>query len=836
MANYINGLEIKNFIIDGNGLNQVKKLSYENTPNMSTTNHGLFYGGGSLHGAILSKQEYIDQFNALGANISCYDKYTDQLCNVKIHDNTIKNTGTAVPTGDMGGDGILIIPPPILENVEVYNNTFFNMGRWVFAIDLVHDSADCTNVKFYNNTSDFDENNVVNSKYRGLGWIDFECTRRFVNLEISNNDIHGPCGFAFNGGTNAVGENILISNNKLNFPALNYYSVYLYDLYLYNLNANNLIIDGNTIINKMNNDNSRSLGYQINNLTIKNNRFYKAPMISTSVSGVVLIENNMRITENDEVKTDNTFVVEFNKHGNQKQFDDNYAQIIFVNNLGGFGGSFMQTIDFPKNYSFLIQGNKNAVYNTTFIKSNKPRIDITDISNDYNSLRGSNIYKYMSTDNLSNFKPYGYVVEKGEILARNNARELIIDKSGYLPVTQGTFGLTSADINTLGSSIDIGRNQLFYTEDNVYLPLNSGTLGSDPVTHTEGTVISGDVALKYLYPKATYITLFYEIYGDVDLTNGKVAEFNASNYTTGNTSFTDTTGNYLMNFDNNGNESNNNTNIVNGEFVTKSSGDAISGTCFTLFEGIDFGDEFTLVIYGSDIKNMGVGLVEGSDPNSCLYYYKDATNLTVLGKTINVTNISNKKMFTFVFSRGKEPVVYCNTTRISTSTNTISKNIDYTTNFKLVIGRIPYLDWGYYKYAESKFRDVIVYNRRLNYNEIQELYNSLPVVNEFILDKETLNINEEESGTFTVSLKENPLTTKEVNITTDNQYITVEPSKLIFNSNNYNTPQTVTINSSKDNNEIEDTAVIKINSSNISEKQLTVTITDKGPEGTPTEN
>ena len=61
---------------------------------------------------------------------------------------------------------------------------------------------------------------------------------------------------------------------------------------------------------------------------------------------------------------------------------------------------------------------------------------------------------------------------------------------------------------------------------------------------------------------------------------------------------------------------------------------------------------------------------------------------------------------------------------------------------------------------------------------------------------------------------------------------TVEPSELIFNSNNYNTPQTVTINSSKDNNKIEDTAVIKINSNYISEKQLTVTITDKGPETT----
>ena len=70
----------------------------------------------------------------------------------------------------------------------------------------------------------------------------------------------------------------------------------------------------------------------LNNLTIKNNRFYKSPVIFTSVSGVVLIENNIRITENDEVKTNNTFVVEFNKHANQTQFDDNYAQIIFVNN------------------------------------------------------------------------------------------------------------------------------------------------------------------------------------------------------------------------------------------------------------------------------------------------------------------------------------------------------------------------------------------------------------------------------------------------------------------------------------------------------------------------
>lgn len=716
MSNYINELEIKNFTIDCNGLNQKVKA---NGKPMSTTNHGIFYGGDGAT-EISSNSTMAGYLTSAGVSSNVFDAFPCRFTNVSIHDNIIKNTGSAVSTNDMGGDGILIIPPPIVENIKIYNNTFFNIGRWTFAIDLVNDKKDCKSVKFYNNTTDFDETNVVDGKYRGLGWIDFECTRRFTDLEVSNNTVRGCCGFAFNGGSDCIGENIIIKNNNLNFPALSYYSSYLYDLYFYNLNANNLVIESNTIINNMNNDNSRSLGYAINNLTIKNNRFYKCPIIHTSLSGNILIDGNLRIDQNNEQMKSNCLVVQFQKHSQQKSFDNNYAQIIFTNNLGGFGGSFMQLIQFPLNYSFLICGNKLARFNASFYNSNKPRLDLDYISADYNSLRFSNIHKPIEIDDLNNFRSYGYIVEEGQILAKSYAREIIVTKNGYIPITKGAFGLASADINSSANAID-DLNLFFYTDDNVYLPLNKGKLGSEDITHIEGVAKSGEVDLKYVCPKANYITKFYEIYNQADLSVGKIAEFNASDYQNGSTSFIDSIGNYTMNFDSGGRETFNN--IVDNEFVTNSSGDTLSGTCFTLFEGVDFGDEFTLVIKGSSLKNMGIGTVATtSKPSDCLFYIVNK-NIYILNYSIDISSITDKTMFVFVFSKGKEPIVYCNTTRLSTSTNIIPLDINYTTNFKLVLGRTPYKDFGYYKYAENKIKNIIVYNRRISYTEVEALYN-----------------------------------------------------------------------------------------------------------------
>ncbi len=836
LTNYINGLEIKNFIIDGNGLNQITRPSC--SKDAICTNHGLFYGGGTLE-ALTKEEGYINQITNNNINVNCYKSYTAQMCNVYIHDNIIKNMGASIEkaaSGDLGGDGILILPPPLMDNVEISNNQFFNLGRWVIAIDLVNDSKECSNIKINNNTYDYDENNIdVTGSYRGLGWIDFECTRKFINLEVKNNNIHGLCGFAFNGGTNARGNNIQIYNNILKSPALNYKSAYPYDFYFYNLNADNLIISGNTIINELNNDNLRSLGYSIHNLTYSNNRIYKEQIIDLSYTGNILIDSNVRVDKNNEIISDYKKVIAFSKVNNN-EITEEPAHVIFVNNDGGFGASFNGCVTFPKNFDFIISNNSNTRYNANFSKCNKPVIDGKYIDDIRGSLRCASIYNQIE-DKLNNFESNGYILKENQILLHDNAKRIIANNYGYLPITSNEFAVVEKDVNNMNSAIN--TNQIFYTSKNAYIPLNNGTLGSESILEDNIDIYnceieSGDVKLKYLCPIASTSIIPYEIYGNVDLELGKIAEFNANDYNSPQESYIDKTGNYTMTYLKS-NEAYTSSNLVDGEFISYNDGGQTSGTYFSLFEGEDFGEEFTIVIYGSKLYHLGIGSVsDSSNHNNCIFDLFFGS-LYVYGSNANVGNI-DKHMITIVIKKGGEPIIYFNDQRIDTPIKYIPIDINYSTDFRLLIGKSTFLDFGYTKFAQSKFRNIIAYNRRLNYNEIQELYNSLPVVNEFILNKETLNINEEETGIFTVSLKENPLTTKKVSISTDNQYITVEPSELIFNSNNYNTPQTVTINSSKDNNEIEDTAVIKINSSNISKKQLNVTIADKGPEGTPAEN
>ena len=424
------------------------------------------------------------------------------------------------------------------------------------------------------------------------------------------------------------------------------------------------------------------------------------------------------------------------------------------------------------------------------------------------------------------------MLKEKQVLLYDNARRIIANNNGYLPITSNEFAVVERDVNTMNSSIN--TNQIFYTSKNAYIPLNNGTLGSESILednidiYNNSEIESGNVKLKYLCPVASTSIVPYEIYGNVDLDFGKIAEFDARDYNSPQKSFVDKTGNYTMTYLKT-NEAYNSNSLVDGEFICYDSGQT-SGTYFSLFEGEDFGEEFTIVIYGSKLYHLGIGFVSDSVDHNCIFELFFGQLYVYATKAEN-DNI-DKHMVTIIIKKGGEPIIYFNDQRSNSPIKYTPNDINYSTDFRLLIGKTPYIEFGTSKYAQNKFRNIIAYNRRLNYNEIQELYNSLPIVNEFILDKETLNINEEETGTFTISLKENPLTTKKVNISTDNQYITVEPSELIFNSNNYNTPQTVTINSSKDSNEIEDTAVIKINSSNISAKQLNVTITDKGPEET----
>ena len=355
-------------------------------------------------------------------------------------------------------------------------------------------------------------------------------------------------------------------------------------------------------------------------------------------------------------------------------------------------------------------------------------IDGKYISNIKGSLRGASIYNLIE-DKLNNFESNGYIVKENQVISCDNAARLIANNYGYLPITSNEFLTVERDVNNINSNIN--TNQIFYTSKNAYIPLNNGTLGSESILEDNidiynGEIESGNVKLKYLCPIASTTIVPYEIYGNVDLDFGKIAEFNANDYNSPQESYIDKTGNYTMTFLKSNNSYNYTNNLQNGEFCNYASGDVLNGSYFSLFEGEDFGEEFTIVVYGSSLYNLGIGSVSEDDRNSKCILELMLGRLFIYGSEVSIGNI-DKHMITMIIKKGGEPIIYFNNQRINIPIKYIPNSINYSTDFKLLIGKTPYKDFGNSKFGQNKIRNIIAYNRRLNYNEIQELYNSLSI-------------------------------------------------------------------------------------------------------------
>ena len=200
----INGLEIKNFNFNGNGLTQ---LNYKNSNgelvNMRTTNHTIFYSIGNMNAVQLTNGS-----GEIKPDIP-YKNEVQEICNVNIHNNNFRNSGTGVNVSDGGGDFILFINPTKSENVFIEDNYFEDWGRWVFSVDLGGSGERFYNYKFNRNICiQTDNNKLSDNRFRGLGWIDFEARKCWTGLEVCDNEVSGLTGWAFNG-------NGKISNNKI---------------------------------------------------------------------------------------------------------------------------------------------------------------------------------------------------------------------------------------------------------------------------------------------------------------------------------------------------------------------------------------------------------------------------------------------------------------------------------------------------------------------------------------------------------------------------------------------------------------------------------------------
>ncbi len=106
-----------------------------------------------------------------------------------------------------------------------------------------------------------------------------------------------------------------------------------------------------------------------------------------------------------------------------------------------------------------------------------------------------------------------------------------------------------------------------------------------------------------------------------------------------------------------------------------------------------------------------------------------------------------------------------------------------------------------------------------------------------VISKTTTTINEGGTDTFTVKLDKAPTNSQVVNISSNNTDVTLSASTLTFNSSNYSTAQTVTINVAEDSDTVNDDCTLTLSSSNVSSKTIAITVIDNdSPSDVPVEN
>ena len=489
----IEGLEIKNFIFDSNGLT-MGEMSVVNGTYNKTSNHTIVYS-------------------------PAVDTSKQILNNLNIHHNKFLSNGTIISINDAGGDHILIINPLESSHVYIEDNEFYNWGRWVYSVDLGGNGERFYDYKFNRNICiQQDDNKSYDGRYRGLGWIDFEARKCWTNLEVCDNHVEGLVGFAMNGNGKTL-ENFTFNNNNINYKEVNYLSAYPYFINFYSVrNVKNFIFENNNLNEPYSVVPSR---YAVDGANIKNNNLGKALIFLHGIYGDIIVDNNNR-NDGGEILMidDHMYLPDYLEE--KEKLSSNF---IFTNNIGGIksgdGGTalFCNINNYRKyNYiNFTIKNNKMNSINISVFGHPEINFDPSQITSEMFSVKGA---KYTSPTKYSRVNTVvmgGAIYKTGDLIVENahytrldsvlvpkfysdhitinKTYNIYCDKAGYFPQIYSDIALTFNQ--------NIKQGTYYFTEYNLYVALNGfvktpeeGTLP----THTSGFAMWGDVKLLWLAP------------------------------------------------------------------------------------------------------------------------------------------------------------------------------------------------------------------------------------------------------------------------------------------------------------------------------------------------
>ena len=117
-----------------------------------------------------------------------------------------------------------------------------------------------------------------------------------------------------------------------------------------------------------------------------------------------------------------------------------------------------------------------------------------------------------------------------------------------------------------------------------------------------------------------------------------------------------------------------------------------------------------------------------------------------------------------------------------------------------------------------------VSNKTINAT-IKNIDISPEVFGDIVASTNTLSVNENNSVTFTVKLNQAPTNNQIVNLSKNNNNISLDKTSLTFTPSNYNTPQTVTASGVHDSSSFDNkTSVLTLSSKNVNNSTINVTV------------
>ena len=440
------------------------------------------------------------------------DGTVHEIANLEIYNCTFKNLGTSIARNDCGGDGIIFITPTEkCRDINIHHNTFENWGRWCFAIDLGGEGESIENLKFNDNICIQYENNINEAgRFRGLGWIDFECRLSFKNLEVCRNNVKGCNGFAFNGNTR-ITENVKFCDNTIERTTygITAAGIYPYMCEWYYPHIVNLEFSRNDLSKC---GSASKLGYSIKNVTIKDN---KLPSTNSVISliracGEILIDNNEA--------GDSGFAIgitgfNYPEYYSEADKANERTKITFTNNKFGLKTRLFNEERANDIVDIVMEGNKMSALDMAYFNS-EWEFDVSQL-NDYllggrpfavrgAKLKGFAPYNYRGIPNGGGLWKVGDVISQDKI-SQDKTRKSVCTKAGYTTI-QGELKHCEHDEDWVAGATK--NQEVFIVSDNkLYVTLNKGTFGTEAPTHTSGIQLNGDVKLKYLADICKYETI-----------------------------------------------------------------------------------------------------------------------------------------------------------------------------------------------------------------------------------------------------------------------------------------------------------------------------------------